>query len=45
MAYTFEDGLSICETGIAAGLDIDHFAPRLSFLGDRNESFYGNCKK
>ncbi len=32
MAYTLADGLEYLRTGIAAGLDIDSFAPRLSFF-------------
>ena len=32
MAYTLSDGLEYVKTGIAAGLDIDSFAPRLSFF-------------
>ncbi|WP_026809008.1 methylmalonyl-CoA mutase [Arenibacter latericius] len=32
LAYTLADGLEYIRTGIKAGLDIDHFAPRLSFF-------------
>ena len=32
LAYTLADGLEYLRTGIAAGLDIDTFAPRLSFF-------------
>ncbi|TRX59391.1 methylmalonyl-CoA mutase [Fulvivirga sp. M361] len=32
LAYTLADGLEYLRTGIKAGLDIDHFAPRLSFF-------------
>ncbi|MCD4828059.1 MAG: methylmalonyl-CoA mutase [Candidatus Cloacimonetes bacterium] len=32
MAYTLADGLEYVRTGIAAGIDIDAFAPRLSFF-------------
>jgi methylmalonyl-CoA mutase len=32
MAYTLADGLDYIRTGIRAGLDIDAFAPRLSFF-------------
>jgi methylmalonyl-CoA mutase len=32
MAYTLADGLDYLRTGIKAGLDIDAFAPRLSFF-------------
>lgn len=32
LAYTLADGLEYLRTGIATGLDIDDFAPRLSFF-------------
>ncbi len=32
LAYTLADGLEYIRTGIASGLDIDTFAPRLSFF-------------
>ena len=32
LAFTLADGLEYLKTGIAAGLDIDNFAPRLSFF-------------
>lgn len=32
LAYTLADGLEYIRTGIAAGLEIDDFAPRLSFF-------------
>jgi len=32
LAYTLADGLEYIRTGIRAGLDIDQFAPRLSFF-------------
>ncbi len=32
LAYTLADGLEYIRTGLAAGLDIDDFAPRLSFF-------------
>jgi methylmalonyl-CoA mutase len=32
MAYTLADGLEYVKTGIRAGIDIDAFAPRLSFF-------------
>ncbi|MBP1635623.1 MAG: methylmalonyl-CoA mutase [Acidobacteria bacterium] len=32
LAYTLADGLEYLRTGLAAGLDIDGFAPRLSFF-------------
>ncbi|MBB4080356.1 methylmalonyl-CoA mutase [Lewinella aquimaris] len=32
LAYTLADGLAYVRAGVAAGLDIDEFAPRLSFF-------------
>ena len=32
MAYTLADGLEYLRTGIKAGIDVDAFAPRLSFF-------------
>jgi methylmalonyl-CoA mutase len=32
LAYTLADGIEYVRTGIAAGLDVDRFAPRLSFF-------------
>jgi methylmalonyl-CoA mutase len=32
LAYTLADGLEYIRAGINAGMDIDHFAPRLSFF-------------
>ncbi|WP_420432971.1 methylmalonyl-CoA mutase [Hyphobacterium sp.] len=32
LAYTIADGLEYIRTGVAAGLDVDAFAPRLSFF-------------
>tara|TARA_R110002096_G_scaffold303080_11_gene498126 strand:- start:36480 stop:38615 length:2136 start_codon:yes stop_codon:yes gene_type:complete len=32
LAYTLADGLEYIRTGVAAGMDIDQFAPRLSFF-------------
>jgi methylmalonyl-CoA mutase len=32
LAYTLADGLEYLRTGVKAGLDIDNFAPRLSFF-------------
>src|SRR5690606_3399710 len=32
LAYTLADGLEYLRTGISAGMDVDKFAPRLSFF-------------
>jgi methylmalonyl-CoA mutase len=34
LAYTLADGLEYLRTGVKAGLDIDSFAPRISFFWD-----------
>ncbi len=42
LAYTLADGLEYLRTGLARGLDVDAFAPRLSFFfGDRHELLHG----
>lgn len=40
MAFTLADGLEYCRTGLKAGLDIDRFAPRLSFFWGVGMNFY-----
>ena len=43
LGYTLADGLEYIRTGIAAGLDIDDFAPRLSFFwAHRHEPLHGD---
>ncbi|TAK71281.1 MAG: methylmalonyl-CoA mutase [Actinomycetota bacterium] len=32
LAYTLADGVEYIRAGVAAGMDVDHFAPRLSFF-------------
>jgi methylmalonyl-CoA mutase len=36
LAYTLADGLEYVRTGLAAGLDVDAFAPRLSASSGRS---------
>ena len=45
MAYTIADGIEYCRTGLAAGLDIDEFAPRLSFFWGIGMNFYMEIAK
>lgn len=45
MAFTIADGLEYCRTGIKAGLDIDKFAPRLSFFWGIGMNFYMEIAK
>jgi len=39
LAYTLADGLEYLKTGVAAGIDIDAFAPRLSFFWAIGKNF------
>jgi len=45
LAYTLADGLEYLRTGIAAGLDIDSFAPRLSFFWGIGMNFFMEIAK
>ncbi|MBN2718905.1 MAG: methylmalonyl-CoA mutase [Deltaproteobacteria bacterium] len=40
MAYTLADGLEYLRTGVRAGVDIDAFAPRISFFWATGKDFY-----
>ncbi len=45
LAYTLADGLEYLRTGIAAGLNIDDFAPRLSFFWGIGMNFFTEIAK
>jgi methylmalonyl-CoA mutase len=45
LAYTLADGLEYVRSGLAAGLDIDSFAPRLSFFWAVGMSFFMEVAK
>tara|TARA_Y100000589_G_scaffold177056_1_gene167851 strand:+ start:3425 stop:6421 length:2997 start_codon:yes stop_codon:yes gene_type:complete len=45
VAYTLSDGLEYVRTGISAGLDIDDFAPRLSFFWGIGMNFFTEIAK
>jgi methylmalonyl-CoA mutase len=45
LAYTLADGLEYVRTGLAAGLDIDAFAPRLSFFWAIGMNFFMEIAK
>jgi methylmalonyl-CoA mutase len=45
LGYTLADGLEYLRTGIAAGLDIDTFAPRLSFFWAIGMNFFMEIAK
>ncbi|MFA5123903.1 methylmalonyl-CoA mutase family protein, partial [Zavarzinia sp.] len=45
LAYTLADGLEYLRTGVQAGLDIDAFAPRLSFFWGIGKNFFMEIAK
>lgn len=45
LAYTLADGLEYIRTGIKAGLDIDDFAPRISFFWGIGMNFFMEVAK
>ncbi len=45
LAYTLADGLEYLRTGVAAGLDVDGFAPRLSFFWAIGMNFFMEVAK
>jgi methylmalonyl-CoA mutase len=45
LAYTLADGIEYARAGIAAGLDIDRFAPRLSFFWNAGMNFFMELAK
>jgi methylmalonyl-CoA mutase len=45
LAYTLADGVEYLRTGIAAGLDVDRFAPRLSFFFGVGMNFFMEVAK
>jgi methylmalonyl-CoA mutase len=45
LAYTLADGLDYVRAGIAAGLDVDSFAPRLSFFWGIGTNFFMEVAK
>jgi methylmalonyl-CoA mutase len=45
LALTIANGLEYCRTGLAAGIDIDDFAPRLSFFWGIGMNFYMEIAK
>jgi methylmalonyl-CoA mutase len=45
LAYTLSDGIEYVRAGVAAGLDIDRFAPRLSFFFGIGMNFFMEVAK
>jgi len=45
LAFTLADGFAYVEAGIASGLDVDEFAPRLSFFFNAHLDFFEEIAK
>jgi methylmalonyl-CoA mutase N-terminal domain/subunit len=45
LAFTLADGVGYVQAGIEAGLDVDEFAPRLSFFFDVHNDFFEEIAK
>jgi len=45
LAFTLKNGFTYVETGIKRGLDVDEFAPRLSFFWDVHNDFFEEIAK
>src|SRR5439155_20155311 len=45
LAFTLANGFTYVERGIARGLDVDAFAPRLSFFRDIHNDFFEETAK
>jgi len=45
LAFTLANGFEYVERGVAAGMDIDAFAPRLSFFWDCHQDFFEEIAK
>ncbi|WP_030158517.1 methylmalonyl-CoA mutase [Glycomyces sp. NRRL B-16210] len=45
LAFTLADGFSYVELGLSRGLDVDHFAPGLSFFFDAHIDFFEEIAK
>jgi methylmalonyl-CoA mutase N-terminal domain/subunit len=45
LAFTLADGLGYVEAGIEAGLEVDEFAPRLSFFFNSHNDFFEEIAK
>ncbi|MEM9487622.1 MAG: methylmalonyl-CoA mutase family protein [Myxococcota bacterium] len=45
LAFTLADGIGYVDLGVAGGLDVDSFAPRLSFFWDVHNDFFEEIAK
>jgi methylmalonyl-CoA mutase N-terminal domain/subunit len=45
LAFTLRDGIEYVQYGVAAGLDVDEFAPRMSFFFNSHSDFFEELAK
>jgi methylmalonyl-CoA mutase N-terminal domain/subunit len=45
LAFTLRDGIEYVQAGVDAGLDVDHFAPRISFFFNAHSDFFEELAK
>ncbi len=45
LAFTLADGIAYVDAGLAAGLDVDEFSPRLSFFFNSHNDFFEEIAK
>jgi methylmalonyl-CoA mutase N-terminal domain/subunit len=45
LAFTLRDGVEYVEAGVAAGLDVDRFVPRMSFFFNAHSDFFEEIAK
>ena len=45
LAFTLQNGFEYVERGVARGMDVDHFAPRLSFFWDVHNDLFEEVAK
>jgi methylmalonyl-CoA mutase N-terminal domain/subunit len=45
LAFTLADGIAYVQAGVTAGLDVDEFAPRLSFFFNSHNDFFEEIAK
>ena len=45
LAFTLADGIEYVKQGVARGMDVDHFAPRISFFFDVHNDFFEEIAK
>jgi methylmalonyl-CoA mutase N-terminal domain/subunit len=45
LAFTLRDGIEYVQAGVDAGLDVDHFVPRMSFFFNAHSDFFEELAK